>query len=407
LLALLLLAVSGLPLGAQQEPVLVALVLDTSGSLAAKDQALRQRLAEGVIASLPASSEMAVFAFDEKTELVQPRTAQRSEVSQAVAGLRRTGRYTLLYEAVFDASRYLGQQPAARKAILLVTDGVDTNSALSLQDGVGMARELHIPVFTVGLGKAQERILRRLAKLTGGEYLDAGTAPSELASRIVSVTQALPRVAAAPLPGPLEPARPPSPAAARPDAAEAAASETRRPLLWSLLLGALGAAVLFVLALAVLRRRREVEAAVEAAAAPARRESDDEAEATLVTRRDSLGESVSPTLVLTLKPLLHVTKGPLAGKFFEVSVDSATSLGRAKANDIVIDDRAVSSQHCRIRPTNDGVFELFDLKSTNGTYVNEHKVARQTLSAGDVIKIGETVMQLRMDHMKGSAARPH
>jgi len=59
----------------------------------------------------------------------------------------------------------------------------------------------------------------------------------------------------------------------------------------------------------------------------------------------------------------------------------------------------VSSQHCRIRPQR-GVYELIDMKSTNGTFVNERKVVRTNLSAGDVIKVGETMMQFRMDHMK-------
>ena len=121
---------------------------------------------------------------------------------------------------------------------------------------------------------------------------------------------------------------------------------------------------------------------------------------TLVARMQDLHAEGS-TLVLTLKPLLHVTKGPNFGKFYEVNVDSATSIGRAKGNDVVVDDRAISSQHCRIRPLG-GVYELIDLKSTNGTFVNERKVARTNLSPGDTIKLGETAMQFRMDHMKSA-----
>ena len=60
-----------------------------------------------------------------------------------------------------------------------------------------------------------------------------------------------------------------------------------------------------------------------------------------------------------------------------------TSLGRAKVNDIVLnEDVAVSSEHCRIRPE-DGKFVLHDLKSTNGTFVNDRKVTRQPLTEGD------------------------
>ena len=129
---------------------------------------------------------------------------------------------------------------------------------------------------------------------------------------------------------------------------------------------------------------------------------------TLVTRREGLEEPSSPTMVLTLKPLLHVTRGADSGRFFEVSLSSAVSVGRAEGNDIVLRDPAVSGQHCRVRPSQDGGFELLDLQSTNGTWVNEKRIARHPLAAGDTIKVGETVMQFRMDHLKSqeSSASP-
>jgi pSer/pThr/pTyr-binding forkhead associated (FHA) protein len=83
-----------------------------------------------------------------------------------------------------------------------------------------------------------------------------------------------------------------------------------------------------------------------------------------------------------------------------VSLQSATSLGRARGNDVVLDDRAVSSQHCRIRPRDQGGYEVLDLQSTNGTYVNERRVARHPIAAGDVLKVGETILQFRLDHLK-------
>jgi pSer/pThr/pTyr-binding forkhead associated (FHA) protein len=74
-------------------------------------------------------------------------------------------------------------------------------------------------------------------------------------------------------------------------------------------------------------------------------------------------------------------------------------VGRARANDIVLEDVAVSSQHCRIR-LEQGHFVLHDLKSTNGTLVNDQKVSRHTLSEGDVIRIGETSLQFRLESLR-------
>jgi hypothetical protein len=135
---------------------------------------------------------------------------------------------------------------------------------------------------------------------------------------------------------------------------------------------------------------------------------DDESELTMVTRADALGESGN-TMVLTLKPLLHAIRGPDKGRLFEVSLDAAISIGRAEGNDVALSDVAVSTEHCRIRPISTerrsgtgGTFEVIDLKSTNGTWVNERRVARQVLSPGDIVKVGETQLQLRMDHMRGA-----
>ena len=90
--------------------------------------------------------------------------------------------------------------------------------------------------------------------------------------------------------------------------------------------------------------------------------------------------------VLLLHPDVEYTLSELA----------ATSIGRSRANDIRVDDVSISGQHCRVRPE-DGQFVLHDLKSTNGTLVNEKKVVRHVLAEGDVISIGETSLQFRRE----------
>jgi len=394
LLATALLLV-GIPAAAEQGPISVALVLDTSGSLGQNAQAVRGRLAAEVVEGLPPGSQVAVFRFDDRSELVLPASSARDEVTEAAMGLGVAGRFTALHDAIFDASRYLSEVPGNRKAILLVTDGFDENSALTLEDGVDMARELQIPVFTVGVGRVRERVLRRIAKLTGGVHFASATPGPEVVARIVEVTPVT------------SPAAPAQVAAPPPAAAAAAAQEPlERPLTartyWVGWIAALLLAVSALIVLIVTFRRRApaTASAYPAGGAELEPELEDES-VTLVTRLESLLPSDSPTMVLTLKPLLHVTRGTDSGRLFEVSLESAVSLGRAEGNDIVLQDVAVSSQHCRIRPSSDGGFELFDLKSTNGTWVNERRVSRHKLAAGDSIKVGETILQFRMDHMKG------
>lgn len=64
------------------------------------------------------------------------------------------------------------------------------------------------------------------------------------------------------------------------------------------------------------------------------------------------------------------------------------SIGRLPDNTIVIDNPAVSGRHARVfREGNHYVLE--DLKSTNGTFVNDKPIARHTLLDGDVVLLGK------------------
>src|SRR4051812_22429113 len=64
------------------------------------------------------------------------------------------------------------------------------------------------------------------------------------------------------------------------------------------------------------------------------------------------------------------------------------TIGRLPDNVVIIDNPAVSSHHaCVHRDGNQFIVE--DLQSTNGTFVNEKRVTRQTLRDGDVVLIGK------------------
>jgi hypothetical protein len=379
------------------DPLHVALLLDTSGSIHRRAQAARNQLAAEIAQALPDGSDVTVYTFDDQPKLILEATKNPAEVAQAVQGLGAHGQFTALNDAVYDAARRLGDV-AGRRAILVLTDGLDENSALVPEDGVNEARAQRIPVFTIGVGNVQERYLRRIAKLSGGEYYPAGTAAQTLVPRVVELTPAGEAHAARPTGAVAAPGVPAGATAAALAPLQATAPATQT---WPVLAGVGLAVVIALSALGFTLMRRPAAAPAYSGSPVSSPEGvpDEPEDVTLIAKMQDL-QADGQTLVLTLKPLLHVQKGPNFGKFFEVSVDSATSLGRAQGNDIVLDDKAVSSQHARIRPQR-GVYELIDLKSTNGTFVNERKVARTHLSPGDLLKLGETVMQFRMDHMKG------
>jgi pSer/pThr/pTyr-binding forkhead associated (FHA) protein len=72
----------------------------------------------------------------------------------------------------------------------------------------------------------------------------------------------------------------------------------------------------------------------------------------------------------------------------EVPVGQAVTIGRLPGNSLVIDGPIVSSRHARVVRDGDD-FVVEDLKSTNGTFVNRHRVTRHRLRDGDVMVVGK------------------
>ncbi len=87
---------------------------------------------------------------------------------------------------------------------------------------------------------------------------------------------------------------------------------------------------------------------------------------------------------------LIVRRGPQPNQIYELNKETIT-LGRDVTNDIVINDPEVSRHHCRLT-RQETAYQMDDLGSTNGTFVNGQRLsAPRTLSNGDMIGLGETV----------------
>ena len=88
---------------------------------------------------------------------------------------------------------------------------------------------------------------------------------------------------------------------------------------------------------------------------------------------------------------LTVTKGPGAGLSFRLEKKTIL-IGRGIQNDIPIINQDVSRKHARLTLTDEGVFSLEDLDSTNGTFVNGERITQPVdLKRSDVIRLGSEV----------------
>jgi pSer/pThr/pTyr-binding forkhead associated (FHA) protein len=73
---------------------------------------------------------------------------------------------------------------------------------------------------------------------------------------------------------------------------------------------------------------------------------------------------------------------------FRVTPGRTRTLGRGQVADFVVDGPMVSRVHARVMVTEAGLLEVEDLDSTNGTYVNDRRVTRSVLVAGDLLRLG-------------------
>ncbi len=78
---------------------------------------------------------------------------------------------------------------------------------------------------------------------------------------------------------------------------------------------------------------------------------------------------------------------------FRVMPGAIKTVGRATRADFILDAALVSRLHCRLTAT-DAELEIEDLRSTNGTWVNDHRVKRTPLAPGDLVRIGRVVLRV-------------
>jgi two-component system, cell cycle sensor histidine kinase and response regulator CckA len=87
---------------------------------------------------------------------------------------------------------------------------------------------------------------------------------------------------------------------------------------------------------------------------------------------------------------LTVVEGPAVGQEFKI--DGAATIGRSPEATVMVDDPGVSRLHVRIRRGEGGAFEIEDLGSKNGTFLNGTRVEHALVNLGDRIRVGPRVV---------------
>ena len=175
------------------QPISVALLVDTSGSMRLGDRMGRARAAaEQLVGGLrTGEDEAALFTFDLNLHEAAPFTPNLALIPAAVTKLAPYGS-TALHDAVAATARRSVERPQSRRAVIVITDGIDTSSELSAAQASSIASSIDVPVYILGVDATAATIeqlddekrptplewtgrLDYLARWSGGAFLPAAT----------------------------------------------------------------------------------------------------------------------------------------------------------------------------------------------------------------------------------------
>jgi len=144
-----------------EEPISVALLLDTSGSTREELPRIREAAIE-FVSQLHDSDRVMVVSFDDDIDVGCELTNDRREMIQAIRRTR-SGGSTHLYDAVSMVVSHLLRDVPGRKAIVLFTDGVDTASrGATAESTIAELEESNVLVYSIRYD-TQEAVARRMA----------------------------------------------------------------------------------------------------------------------------------------------------------------------------------------------------------------------------------------------------
>jgi len=133
-------------------PLSVAFLFDTSGSMGvAFNLEKGKEFVQQFLSRMdPTLDEAALFTFHRTLRQEVPFTKDRDRIHQALNRVRPWG-LTSLYDAVAETSKRLADRPSLHRAVVVISDGVDTSSALTSAEVSAVASAIDVPVYVVAV----------------------------------------------------------------------------------------------------------------------------------------------------------------------------------------------------------------------------------------------------------------
>jgi VWFA-related protein len=162
-------------------PVSTVLVLDCSGSMSepaddtdeiSKIEALRQAAGRFIDIMRP-GAQTTLIPFSTTVKAAGEFSTDKPGLKRKLRGLRAHGD-TALFDAIYDGVETLvAGRVEGKRAVVVLTDGKDTNSQRDVDEVIAAARKAEIHLHLLGLGREgelDEPVMQRMARQTGGSY---------------------------------------------------------------------------------------------------------------------------------------------------------------------------------------------------------------------------------------------
>jgi Ca-activated chloride channel family protein len=175
----------------QTTPLYVAVLMDTSPSTAGKLK-FQQESAMNFIQTVvkPRKDRVLFGTFDDEINLLQDFTDKLDLLDKAVYGVKKMGKQTALFDAVWQFCDEKMRSVPGRRVLLVVTDGEDTYSRANIRDAIDIAQRTETTIFAIStkagflgtvpgveagqVADKKDKDLQTLAEETGGTAFFTG-----------------------------------------------------------------------------------------------------------------------------------------------------------------------------------------------------------------------------------------
>jgi len=384
------------------EGVAYTILIDVSKSVAGKDIENAKIAALGLVENMREKDKAMIILFGDWIEVLVPFSNNKHFLKNKINSIQAKANNTKLFkgiETAFKQNNTLDKKIPKRKAIIVISDGKDEGSGITLDD---LKEQITFPVYSIGFREGKKEFiesLKRISEISGGQYIhltnieDAKWAYEKIANfienqwllrvetklfnpdrsigeieliyedQVILSSKKNVRLVSSALPVPFF--------------KKAIRYITEHPII---------IVFIFVLLIAIsvilplyLRKKKKLKKTVE------------EGE----KREDVREKEKEPTKISKPKTtgILNfiILEGKEKGLRKSIPVkDKTLKIGADKLSDLLLDDPGVSSEHALIHQEKD-YFYIQDNNSKNGTYVNGIKVKKiKRIEEGDVIIVGGT-----------------